>query len=48
MVITTFFPQKSLAAYDQQLTIKTCVLLGKAKELAPKDVVTISIEGKNS
>jgi len=35
-----------VAPYNQQLTIKIRVSLGKAKGFAPKDAGTFSIEGK--
>lgn len=46
MVITHFYTQKIIDAYNQQLTIKSRVSAGKAKELAPKDVIIISEESK--
>jgi len=46
MVITHFHTQKIIDAYNQQLTIKSRVSASKAKELAPKDVITISEESK--
>lgn len=46
MVITPFHTQKIIEAYNQQLTIRTRVSTGKAKDVVPKDVVTISAESK--
>jgi hypothetical protein len=47
MVITPFYTQKILQAYNQQLTMKTRVSSGKGKELLPKDSITISAESRN-
>ena len=46
MVITPFHTKKIIEAYNQQLTIRTRVSIGKTKDLVPKDVVTISEESK--
>jgi hypothetical protein len=46
MVITPFHTQKIIEAYNQQLTIRTRVSTGKAKDQVPKDVVVISAESK--
>jgi hypothetical protein len=47
MVITPFYTQKILQAYNQQMTLKTRVSSGKGKELIPKDSITISAESRN-
>jgi hypothetical protein len=46
MVINTFYTQKILQAYNQQMTLKTRVSSGKGKELIPKDSITISAESR--
>ncbi len=46
MVITPFNTKKIIEAYNQQLAVRTRVSTGKAKDLVPKDVVTISEESK--
>jgi hypothetical protein len=46
MVITPFHARKIIEAYNQQGTIRTRVSTGKAKDLVPKDVVTISQESR--
>jgi hypothetical protein len=46
MVITPFYTQKILQAYNQQMTLKTRVSSGKGKELIPKDSITISAESR--
>ena len=46
MVINPFHTQKIIAAYNQQLTMKTRFSAGKIKDLVPKDLVTISEESK--
>ncbi len=46
MVINPYHTQKIIDAYNQQLTIKSRVSTGKAKELSPKDMITISEESK--
>ena len=46
MVITPFYTRKIIEAYNQQLTIKSRISAGKGKELASKDMITISEESK--
>ncbi len=46
MVITPFYTRKIIEAYNQQLTIKTRIFGGKGKEIASRDVITISEESK--
>jgi hypothetical protein len=46
MVITPFQNKKFIEAYNQQLTIRTRVSIGKNKDLVPKDLVTISEESR--
>jgi hypothetical protein len=46
MVITPFYTQKILQAYNQQMTLKTRVSSGKGKELIPRDSITISAESR--
>jgi len=46
MVITYFYTQKIIQAYNQQSSIKSHAYAGKAKDLVPRDVIAISTEGK--
>jgi hypothetical protein len=46
MVITPFYTQKILQAYNQQMTLKTRVSSGKGKDLIPKDSISISAESR--
>ena len=46
MVITHFYAQKIIEAYNQQSSTKSHAYAGKAKDIIPRDVITISTEGK--
>jgi hypothetical protein len=46
MVITHFYAQKIIEVYNQQSSIKPHAYAGKAKDFVPRDMITISTEGK--
>jgi hypothetical protein len=46
MVINAFYAQKAIGIYNQQSSIKSNAYVGKAKDLFPRDRVTISTEAK--